>query len=175
MSIRSSDMAKKSRLKKLLVWVCLAVVSMLAYRVVRPFFYCGDQMDETFADYRALKANGFANCFSLKEMVPSTAREINFNAKGGILGLGWFAKFSCKVSEQEFRSFCKERKYEIVEDGYRNANPATHAEDPNYGGMGGMPCPQHFLSYSYVKGNYGGLWLVFDCDTSTLTGCYSSN
>lgn len=168
-------MATKTRLKKLLVLGGLAIAALLVYQVIRPCFYCGDQMDETFADYAALKANGLADCFSLKKMLPATARQINFNARGGILGLGWFAKFSCKVSERDFCSFCKERKYEVVENGYRNANPVTRREGENYGGMGDLPSPRHFLSYSYVKGNYGGLWLVFDRDTSTLTGCYSSN
>jgi len=162
--------------KKALIFVSLALAAWLAFLIIRPLFYFGDMMDEAFPDYAALSSDGFARCFSLKKMIPETARDICFEAHGGVLGLGWTAKFSCKVSEPEFRDFCNGRGYEVVENGYRNANPATrNATGENYGGMGGMPCPQHFLSYSYVKGNFGGLWLVFDCDTSTLTGYYSSN
>ena len=120
-------------------------------------------------------------------MVPPEATEIHFSGKRGFM-FG-HASFSCKVSEADFMRFAAEQEYPLATNVFRNANvevvdgdryPAEMTLDQIGGWLfvndnGAAPQPKNYVSYWFGYRNYGGTILLFDLDSQTLYGSYSSN
>jgi hypothetical protein len=156
-----------------------------------------------FADMRDQETKGeFANLSELHEdrlvkkmtplvdtMVPPEATEIRFfGQQGGFLGFP-YANFRCKVSEADFMRFAAEQEYPLATNVFRNANveivdgeryPAERTLDQIGGWLfvnddNTAPQPKNYVSYWFGYRNYGGTILLFDLDSQTLYGSYSSN
>ena len=154
-----------------------------------------------FADMRVQETKGeFVNLSELHNdrvvkqmaslvdtMVPPEATEIHFSGKRGFM-LG-HASFSCKVSEADFMRFAAEQEYPLATNVFRNANveivdgdryPAEMNLDLIRGSLfvndnGASPHPKNYVSYWFGYRNYGGTILLFDLDSQTLYGSYSTN
>ena len=154
-----------------------------------------------FADMRVQETKGeFVNLSELHNdrvvkqmaslvdtMVPPEATEIHFSGKRGFL-FG-HASFSCKVSEADFMRFAAEQEYPLATNVFRNANveivdgdryPAEMTLDQIGGWLfvnddDASPHPKNYVSYWFGYRNYGGTILLFDLDSQTLYGSYSSN
>ncbi len=122
-------------------------------------------------------------------MVPPEATEIHFSGwRGGCIGF-MHASFSCKVSEADFMRFAAEQEYPLATNVFRNANveivdgdryPAEMNLDQIGGWLfvndnGASPHPKNYVSYWFGYRNYGGTILLFDLDSQTLYGSYSTN
>ena len=156
-----------------------------------------------FADMRDQETKGeFANLSELHEdrlvkkmtplvdtMVPPEATEIQFfGQQGGFLGFP-YANCRCKVSEADFMRFAAEQEYPLATNVFRNANveivdgdryPAEMTLDQIGGWLfvnddNTAPQPKNYVSYWFGYRNCGGTILLFDLDSQTLYGSYSSN
>ncbi|MBR1921158.1 MAG: hypothetical protein IJ829_04025 [Kiritimatiellae bacterium] len=153
-------------------------------------------------DMRDQKTQGeFANLSELHEdrlveqmasvvdaMVPPAATKIRFSGcRGGFVGF-MHACFSCKVSEPDFMRFAAERGYPLATNVFRNANAEIvdgkdHPAEMDLDQIGGWlfvdddaaPQPKNYVSYWFGYRNDGGVILLFDLDSQTLYGDYSSN
>ena len=156
-----------------------------------------------FADMRVQETKGeFVNLSELHNdrvvkqmaslvdaMVPPEATEIRFfGQRGGFLGFP-YANFRCKVSEADFMRFAAEQEYPLATNVFRNANveivdgeryPAEMTLDQIGGWLfvnddNTAPQPKNYVSYWFGYRNCGGTILLFDLDSQTLYGSYSSN
>ena len=126
-----------------------------------------------FADMRDQETKGeFANLSELHE--DRLVKKMNFR---------------CKVSEADFMRFAAEQEYPLATNVFRNANveivdgdryPAEMTLDQIGGWLfvnddNTAPQPKNYVSYWFGYRNYGGTILLFDLDSQTLYGSYSSN
>ena len=147
-------------------------------------YMSGRKVDATFADRRAMERDRVARRFPLDHLMPKEARDISFKGGTGIAGLGWNAEFSCRVSEPEFEAFAASHNWRLATNRFENANAATsdHTPDNPFWGnsemenpfLGADP-PKRFVSYYYLKSNFGNTCLALDLETGILYGQYSSN
>ena len=146
-----------------------------------------------FADMRDQETKGeFANLSELhedrlvKKMTPLVDTMVPPEA-GGFLGFP-YANFRCKVSEADFMRFAAEQEYPLATNVFRNANVEIvdgerYPAEMNLDQIGGWlfvndddpPQPKNYVSYWFGYRNYGGTILLFDLDSQTLYGSYSSN
>ena len=144
----------------------------------------GRKVDGMFPDRKAMERDRFVSSFPLDHLLPKEAKDISFKGRTGIGGLGWQAEFKCRVSEADFAAFSASHDWVLVTNRFENANAATadHSPDNPFWGnssienpfVGGQ-APKHFVSYYYLKSNYGGICLALDLETGILYGQYSSN
>lgn len=128
------------------------------------------------ATYPELASQRKALALNAETMVPPEARDIRFKGHGGGMVMGWgrHAEFSCKTTEADFVNFALSRAYVLETNRFVNAkNPG--AEPLSSTLWDACHLPERFLSYTFVFGNGGGIWLMFDPATETLRGFYSSN
>lgn len=147
-------------------------------------YMSGRKVDDTFVDRKAMGHDRVVSRFPLDYLVPKEAKDISFKGSTGIAGLGWQAEFSCHVSESDFEAFAASHVWRLATNCFENANAAT-ADSPcahpfwsdtsSKNPFCGEHPPKRFVSYYYLKSNYGGIVLALDLDTGILYGQYSSN
>ena len=167
----------------------LGAVEAIAVLVVAVWLGCGMYMagrkvDGVFPDRKAMERDRVVRSFPLDHLLPKESKDISFKGSTGIGGLGWQAEFKCRVSEADFAAFSASHDWVLVTNRFENANAATsdHTPDNPFWGnssienpfVGGQ-APKHFVSYYYLKSNYGGICLALDLETGILYGQYSSN
>ena len=167
----------------------LGAVEAVAVLVIAVWLGCGTyksgrKVDGMFPDRKAMERDRVVRSFPLDHLLPKEAKDISFKGCTGIGGLGWQAEFKCRVSEADFAAFSASHDWVLVTNRFEYANAATsdHTPDNPFCGnssienpfVGGQ-APKHFVSYYYLKSNYGGICLALDLETGILYGQYSSN
>lgn len=133
------------------------------------------------ATYSELTGQRIANALHVEAMIPPEAREIRFTGFGGGLLMGWgrHAEFSCMTTESDFLRFALAHGYVLETNRFVNANttcnPNGASSEWSTSMWAGKSEPKHYLTYENIRGNGGGIRLVFDLDTGILRGRYSSN
>ena len=167
----------------------LGAVEAVAVLVIAVWLGCGmyksgRKVDGMFPDRKAMERDRFVGSFPLDHLLPKEAKDISFKGRTGIGGLGWQAEFKCRVSESDFAAFSASHDWVLVTNRFENANAATadHSPDNPFWGNSSIEnpfvvgqAPKHFVSYYYLKSNYGGICLALDLETGILYGQYSSN
>lgn len=144
--------------------------------------YCRPISSCTFADREAMKADWVGRRFFVDHWVPAGACDITVS---GNTGLGWIGKrcrYSCKVSEAEFRAYVANLRTMPPKPSIRTNSfdrvylGETSQLRPDGGKVlfGGGPCPTNFLSYTHCMEPEGGdMFLAYDLDTSTMHAYFS--
>ena len=133
------------------------------------------------ATYSELAGQRIANALHVEAMIPSEARDIRFKGFGGGLLMGWgrHAEFSCTATEHDFLRFASAHGYVLETNRFVNANatcnPNGVSSEWNTSMWAEKSEPKRYLTYENIRGNGGGIRLVFDLDTGILCGRYSSN
>ena len=133
------------------------------------------------ATYSELTGQRVVNALHVEAMIPPEAREIRFKGFGGGLLMGWgrHAEFSCTTTESDFLRFALAHGYALETNRFVNANatcnPNEASSEWNASMWPGKSEPKRYLAYENIRGNGGGIRLVFDLDTGILCGSYSSN
>ena len=133
------------------------------------------------ATYSELTGQRVVNALHVEAMIPPEAREIRFKGFGGGLLMGWgrHAEFSCTTTESDFLRFALAHGYALETNRFVNANatcnPNRVSSEWNASMWAGKSEPKRYLAYENIRGNGGGIRLVFDLDTGILCGRYSSN
>ena len=137
------------------------------------------QVEAEYATYSELAGERIALALHADAMISPEAGRIRFSGFGGgvMRGLGRHAEFSCKVAETDFVKLASSKGYSLETNRFVNANAQ---QNPNRTPWFDacwceLPLPVSFLSYTFVKGNGGGIRLLFDRESETLYGRYSSN
>ena len=95
------------------------------------------------------------------------------------MGWGRHAEFSCTTTEADFRKFALAHGYVLETNLFVNANvpcnPNGVSSEWNTSMWAGKFEPKRYLTYENIRGNGGGIRLVFNPDMGILCGCYSSN
>lgn len=95
------------------------------------------------------------------------------------MGWGRHAEFSCTTTEADFLKFALAHGYVLETNRFVNANVACNpngvSNEWNTSMWAGKSKPKRYLTYENIRGNGGGIWLVFNLDTGILCGRYSSN
>ena len=135
--------------------------------------YCRPVAPRTFANCDEIKADWLGRRLIFDDkLVPYGARNISIS---GNTGLGWRGKhcrYTCEVSEEEFRKFMG--RHPICTNAFDKIYLSEQTDKLHPGGrkvlFGDGPCPTNFLSYSYWDHATSGLdvFLAFDLDTSIL-------
>ena len=133
------------------------------------------------ATYSELAGQRIARALHVDVMIPPEASKIRFTGFGGGLLMGWgrHAEFSCTTTESDFLRFASAHGYDLETNRFVNANatcnPNRVSSEWNASMWAGKPEPKHYLTFENIRGNGGGIRLVFDLDTGILSGRYSSN
>ena len=133
------------------------------------------------ATYSELAGQRIARALHVDVMIPPEASKIRFTGFGGGLLMGWgrHAEFSCTTTESDFLRFASAHGYDLETNRFVNANatcnPNRVSSEWNASMWAGKSEPKHYLTYENIRGNGGGIGLVFDLDTGILFGSYSSN
>ena len=133
------------------------------------------------ATYSELTGQRVVNALHVEAMIPPEAREIRFTGFGGGLLMGWgrHAEFSCTTTESDFLRFALAHGYALETNRFVNANatcnPNRVSSEWNASMWAGKSEPKRYLAYENIRGNGGGIRLVFDLDACILCGRYSSN
>ena len=133
------------------------------------------------ATYSELAGQRIARALHVDAMIPPEASKIRFKGFGGGLLMGWgrHAEFSCTTTESDFLRFALAHGYALETNRFVNANatcnPNRVSSEWNTSMWAGKSEPKHYLTYENIRGNGGGIRLVFDLDTGILCGSYSSN
>ena len=133
------------------------------------------------ATYSELASQRIARALHVDAMIPPEASKIRFTGFGGGLLMGWgrHAEFSCTTTESDFLRFASAHGYDLETNRFVNANatcnPNRVGSEWNASMWAGKSEPKRYLAYENIRGNGGGIRLVFDLDTGILCGSYSSN
>lgn len=133
------------------------------------------------ATYSELASQRIARALHVDAMIPPEASKIRFTGFGGgvMRGLGRHAEFSCTTTESDFQRFALAHGYVLETNRFVNANttcnPNGVSSEWSTSMWAGKSEPKHYLTYENIRGNGGGIRLVFDLDTGILCGRYSSN
>ena len=131
--------------------------------------------------YSELFSQRIARALHVDAMIPPEASKIRFTGFGGGLLMGWgrHAEFSCTTTESDFLRFASAHGYVLETNRFVNANttcnPNGASSEWNASMWAGKSEPKHYLTFENIRGNGGGIRLVFDLDTGILCGRYSSN
>ena len=139
------------------------------------------RVDAEYATYPELASQRIARALHVDAMIPPEASKIHFTGFGGgvMMGLGRCAEISCTVAETDFVKFASSKGYLLETNRFVNVNticnPNGVSSEWSTSMWVGKSEPKHYLTYENIRGNGGGIRLVFDLDTGILCGRYSSN
>ena len=139
------------------------------------------RVDAEYATYPKLSSQRIARALHVDAMIPPEASKIRFTGFGGGLFMGWgrHAEFSCTRTESDFLRFALAHGYALETNRFVNANatcnPNRVSSEWNASMWAGKSEPKRYLAYENIRGNGGGIRLVFDLDACILCGRYSSN
>ena len=148
------------------VW--LIYFSTFSFRIITP---------RTFADREAMKSDWLCRRLFVDHWVPAGARDISVSGNTGLGWVGMRCRYSCKVSEADFRAYIAYlRTMPSMPSMRTNAFDKVYLGDTSQlrpdGGkvlFGDGPCPTNFLSYTHcVEPEGGDTFLAYDLDTSTM-------
>ena len=133
------------------------------------------------ATYSELASQRISRALHVDAMIPPEASKIRFTGFGGGVMMGWgrHAEFSCTTTEADFLKFASAHGYALETNRFANANRTCNPNGTSSGWNAdswvGKSEPRRYLTYKNIRGNGGGITLVFDLDTRILFGHYSSN
>ena len=145
-------------------------------------FSCRTVTPRTFADRESMKADWLCRRFFVDHWVPAGACDISVSGNTGLGWLGMRCRYSCKVSEAEFRAYVANLrtmppKPSICTNAFdRVCLGETSQLRPDGGKVlfGDGSCPTNFLSYTHCMEPEGGdMFLAYDLDTSTMHAYFS--
>lgn len=134
--------------------------------------------EHVYATYSELASQRIASALHVEAMIPPESKDIHFKGFGGgvIMGWGRYAEFSCKTTEADFIKFAASRACVLETNRFVNANKTLNPNgEPQETCWNSDPLPERFLSHTFIRANGGGIRLMFDPQTATLRGSYSSN